>query len=85
MLTLTILIAKLYPINDRSYMQYTNRGGSDLISIFPTGLSGSNLLENTEVFGIVDAAEDAWCSIYTARYKQKDKETTVTNCGIHTM
>lgn len=42
------------------------------------GLSGSNLLENTEVFSIVGATEDAWVNIFNARYKQPDQETTVT-------
>lgn len=41
------------------------------------GLAGSNLLENTEVFSIVGAAEDAWCNIYTALYKQKDTASKV--------
>ena len=42
-----------------------------------TGMSGSNLLENTEVFSIVSAAEDAWVNIYLALYKQKDEKAKV--------
>ncbi|XP_064383128.1 hematopoietic prostaglandin D synthase-like [Halichondria panicea] len=66
----------ILPILEVHGKQLTSSIGIARMIAEENGLSGSNLLENTEVFGIVSAAEDAWCNIYTARYKQKDKDST---------